>query len=223
MITNRGEQRLSETLETLRAKEMPRAVKKRQNTRVRQKQIVNAVRKLITKYGSEHITVRRIAKEIGISEGAIYRHFKSKRDILFLLVDDIEHNLMEEIDKSYAESAGRLRILDNMLRNHLSSIEQRKGLSFHVIAEIVSLGDRRLNRKIFEILNKYFDRIKQVLSEGIKTSEIRADIDLDTTATLFFGMIQGLVTIWTLSHYQFSLERKYVPLWNLMREAIGAH
>jgi len=67
---------------------MPKTVKKRQNTFVRQKQIVNAVRRLITKYGSEQITVRRIAKEIGISEGSIYRHFKCKRDILLLLVRD---------------------------------------------------------------------------------------------------------------------------------------
>jgi AcrR family transcriptional regulator len=200
---------------------MPRAVRKRQNTLVRQKQIVDAVRKLITRYGSEQITVRRIAKEIGISEGAIYRYFKSKRDILLLLVADVEDNLLREIDRSYADGTSLLRILDTMLRNHLSSIEQRKGLSFHVIAEIVSLGDKKLNKRISEILNKYFDRLKDVLAEGIKTAEIRPDIDLNTTAILFFGMIQGLVTIWTLNQYGFSLEQKYVPLWNLMREAIG--
>lgn len=200
---------------------MAKKSKKRQNTLVRRKQIVNAVRRLITKYGSEHITVRRIAKEIGISEGAIYRHFKSKRDILLLLVDYIEDNLIRDIEESHAADASQLEILDSMLRNHLSSIAQRMGVSFHVIAEIVSLGDRRLNNKISHMLSNYLARIKDILAEGIKTGEIRKDIDLDTTATLFFGMIQGLVTIWTLSHYNFSLEQKYLPLWNLMREAVS--
>lgn len=200
---------------------MPKTLKKRQNTLVRRKQIVNAVRRLITKYGSEHITVRRIAKEIGISEGAIYRHFKCKRDILLLLVDYIEDNLIRDIEQSHVAGATQLEILDNMLRNHLSSIEQRMGVSFHVIAEIVSLADRKLNNKISHMLSNYLARIKDILAEGIKTGEIRKDIDLDTTATLFFGMIQGLVTIWTLSHYNFSLEQKYLPLWNLMREAVS--
>jgi AcrR family transcriptional regulator len=200
---------------------MRKTVKKRQNTLVRRKQIVNAVRKLITKYGSEHITVRRIAKETGISEGTIYRHFKCKRDILLLLVDYIEDNLIRDIEHSHAPCATQLEILDSMLRNHLSSIEQRMGISFHVIAEIVSLGDRKLNNKISHMLANYLARIKDILAEGIKTGEIRKDIDLDTTATLFFGMIQGLVTIWTLSHYNFSLEQKYLPLWNLMREAVS--
>lgn len=200
---------------------MRKTAKKRQNTLLRRKQIVNAVRKLITKYGSEHITVRRIAKEIGISEGAIYRHFKCKRDILLLLVDYVEDNLIRDIEHSHAAGTTQLEILDSMLRNHLSSIEQRMGISFHVIAEIVSLGDRKLNKKISHMLSNYLAGIKDILAEGIKTGEIRKDIDLDTTATLFFGMIQGLVTIWTLSHYNFSLEQKYLPLWNLMREAVS--
>ncbi len=72
----------------------------RENTQVRRKQIVAAARKLIVKYGSEHITVRRIAKEIGVSEGAIYRHFKSKTDVLSLMVDDIEETLIGDVEKN---------------------------------------------------------------------------------------------------------------------------
>ena len=64
---------------------MPKIVRKRQNTVLRRKQIIETLRKIIIKYGSEHVTVRRLAKEIGVSGGAIYRHFKSKREILLFL------------------------------------------------------------------------------------------------------------------------------------------
>ena len=46
---------------------MPRRIQKRQNTLLRRKQIIDALRKLIIEYGSENVTVRRIAKEIGSS------------------------------------------------------------------------------------------------------------------------------------------------------------
>ena len=62
----------------------------------RREQIVNAARKLVIKCGSENVTVRRIAQEVGVSEAAIYRHFKSKRDILYLLVESIEINLISD-------------------------------------------------------------------------------------------------------------------------------
>ena len=45
--------------------------------------------------GSEHITMKGIASEVGISEAAIYRHFNEKRDILLLLVDDVGANLLK--------------------------------------------------------------------------------------------------------------------------------
>ena len=132
---------------------MPRKIQKRQGTVLRRTQIINALRKLVIKFGSEHVTVRRIAKEIGISEGAIYRHFKSKKEILSFLVDYIEENLTEDIEKS-RHNEKMMDLLENVLKNHFSSMAQRKGVSFLVIAEIISLGDKKLNKKIFDVLNK---------------------------------------------------------------------
>src|SRR3990170_213485 len=106
--------------------------RKYQDTLARQSQIVVAARKLIVKYGSEHVTIRRIAKEVGISEAAIYRHFKSKRDILFLLVDHIENELLSDFTTVGAEEHSALDVLDRMLKGHISAIEQRRGVSFQI-------------------------------------------------------------------------------------------
>lgn len=201
---------------------MPRKVTKRQSTFLRRKQIINSLRKLIIKYGSENVTVRRIAKEIGVSEAAIYKHFKSKKEILGFLVDYIEENLIGDIEKSDHHN-NILELLENIMRNHLSSIEQRKGVSFLVIAEIISLGDKKLNKKIFDVLNKYIGHIKDILLKGVKTGEIKQDINLDTAAIVFFSMIQGLVSIWYLSDYNFTLEQKYISSWKFFREAIRNH
>ena len=59
---------------------------KREKTRFRQKQIAAAVAKLIVKLGGEHVTIKNIALEIGLSEAAIYRHFLDKRAIYIFLI-----------------------------------------------------------------------------------------------------------------------------------------
>ena len=199
---------------------MPKKMKKRRNTEVRRRQIVDAARELIIKYGSEHITGRRIAKEIGITEGAISRHFKSKRDILSFLIEDVEANLVADIEREMTSGATPLQVIDNTMKSHISSIEQRRGVTFLVIAEIISLGDKKLNRQASEVLNRYTGRIRDILSEGVKSGEIRDDVAPETAAVLLSATIQGLVNLWALSNYSFSLEESYLSLWRMLREVV---
>ncbi len=172
------------------------------------------------KYGSEHITVRRIAKEIGVSEGALYRHFKSKSDILYLMIERIEEDLVGDLKKISSSDNTPLQMLDESLRNHVSAIEQRKGVSFQVIAEIISLGDERLNKQMSTVLDSHIGRIREILENGIKSGELRKDIDPGITATLIAATLQGLVNRWALSNYSFNLEEEYLPVWDMLRQAI---
>ena len=135
-------------------------IQRHKTTSVRKEQIVNAAKKLIIKHGSENLTVRAIANEVGLSEGALYRHFKSKRDILSLLADTIESDLLGDIKVNDVEGESYSKILDSILRGHLSAIKQRQGISFQVIAMFISFGDKKLNGRLSEIINKYLKRLK---------------------------------------------------------------
>jgi len=196
--------------------------KKRENTEVRQQQIVDAAGTLIFKYGSEHLTVKRIAEEVGISEAAIYRHFKSKKSIISFLLSHIEEALLRDISpESVGAGPVTLDTVENIIRTHFSKISMRKGISFQVIAEIISLGDRTLNKQPSQAIHRYIFRLKELLTEGVRDGAVRQDIDLDAAATLLFALIQGLVNIWALSEGSFKLIEKYTSLWQIYREAVS--
>jgi AcrR family transcriptional regulator len=195
-------------------------VQKRRSTAIRKQQIIDAARKLIIKKGSEHLTVRAMAKEVGLTEAAIYRHFKSKREILSFLMNHIMDTMLHDVERTAIENSPSLDTIDQALKQHLSEIEQRKGMSFQIIAEIISLGDKKLNKDVYEKLNVYIDRLKHLLSEGVRSGSVKEDIDLEASALLLFGMIQGLANIWALSGYSFDLSEKYESLWAVYRQAI---
>ena len=201
---------------------MSKIIQKRENAETRRKEIIDAARKLIIRYGIEKLTLKRVAIEVGISEAAIYRHFKNKRDVLFLLVDHIEENLMGDVERGRAniDNHNNLEIIENIFKSHMSGTEQRKGISYLVIAEIISLGDKKLNERVTNILNKYMGCIKDVILEGIKCGEIKENLNVETAVTVYFGMIQGLISIWTLSDHDFRLDQKYISMWDFFREAI---
>jgi len=192
----------------------------RKDTLIRQREIILAARKLIVKYGSENVTIRRMAEEINVSEGAIYKHFKSKRDILSFLIDDIEQTMIGDIDKYYHGEVKSIEVLENIIIQHISAIEQRRGVGFQVIAEIISLGDKKLNKKIYEVIRKYNTRIKDILEQSLKEGIIRSDIDINVTAQMFFSVTQGLVNLWALSQYSFDLVAEFKSTWTIFLKAI---
>lgn len=194
--------------------------KKRQRTEIRKKQIVDAARKLIFKKGSEHVTIRGLAKEVGISEAAIYRHFKSKRDILSFLADHIIEILLQDLGNIEEGTMTSLSVVESKLKNHFSSIEQRKGMTFLVLAEIISFGDKKLNRQVAKNIQQYLLRLEELLTEAERAGLVRKDIDLRDAALLLFGMIQGLIDIWALSNFNFDLDEKYSSLWSVFRRGV---
>lgn len=197
-------------------------VTKRKKTEVRQQQIIEAAAKLIFKYGSEHLTVKRIAAEVGISEAAIYRHFTSKKSILSFLLIHIEEVLIRDISQERINAEPvTLDTIEEIIGKHFSTIELRKGISFQVIAEIISLGDRKLNKQASQAIGRYISHLQELLSNGVRDGAIRKDIDLEASATLLFTLIQGLVNIWALSNSSFKLTEKYASLWRIYRDAMA--
>jgi len=185
----------------------------RETTEERRRQIVRAARKITAAKGMQMLTIREIAKEVGISEGDVYRHFPSKKDIIVLLIDDIEKTLLETVERAAAEKSGALESLGNVLKSHLSYVEQRRGISLIVISETVRLADKNLRRRMFEVINRYLNAIEGLLARGVQSGEIRQDVDLGTAALTFFALIHAAVTLWALSNSSYSLAKKNKLLW----------
>ena len=190
---------------------MPRV---RSSTEERQRQIIDAARKIIATRGMEDLRIRDLAKEVGISEAAIYRHFLSKKDILLWLIDDIERTLLDTVDRAASEKSEPLESLENVLKAHLSYVEQRRGVSLIVISETLRLADKSLGKRMFEVVNRYLSRIEELLVQGVERGQISQEIDLSTAALTFFAIIHTTVTLWALSNSAFSLAQRHKPLWD---------
>lgn len=173
----------------------------------RQKEIVDSARRIIIKKGMECLTVREIARDLKITDGALYRHFKSKKAIVALLIDDIEETLLNTIKRAANKHADPLLKLKAVFLSHLSYVEQRRGVSFVIINEVLSIKDKGLQKKMFKVLNAYLKMINDILTEGIKSGKFRKRLSVEASSIMFFGSIQSLVTFWSLSGHRVSLSK----------------
>ena len=168
----------------------------RQKTLVRQHQIIEAARNLIAAKGMDGVTIDAIADEVGLTEGAIYRHFASKHQILSLLVDDIERSLLDTVESAQTEGASAVDSLEHILDAHLSDVEGHRAVSFIVIAEAMGFDGTTLAPKVSLMFTRYLELIQAVLDRGIREGSIRPDINANAAATTFFGLIQSTATLW---------------------------
>jgi len=144
-----------------------------------------------------------------VTNGALYRHFKSKNEIIGLLIDDIEETLLTTIQEAANRYADPLQKLESIFLSHLSYAEQIKGTSFIVINQVSGLKDEHLKTKMFRVFNKYLITIKGIVDQGVETGIFRKDLDSTSASIVFFGSIQSMVTLWCLSGYKLSLKKSY--------------
>lgn len=176
----------------------------------RQRGIAECARRIIVTKGIERLTIREIAKDLNLTDGALYRHFKSKNEIINLLIEDIEDTLLNTIEKA-AKKANNPQIkLMNIFLSHISYAEQRKGVTFIVINETLNLQDKILRNKMSNIIQKYLKKIEEILMDGVLSEKFRKNIDTTSASIAFFGMVQSLVTVWALSGYKYSLSNKHI-------------
>lgn len=192
----------------------------RRRTTIRRQQIVDIIRNIISSKGIEYVTISEIASRIGTSKTAIYRHFKNKRDILSLLIDNIEETLMEALDKAMV-SEDPVQNLKNVLLAHLTYARERRETSFIVIMGAMQFSDTFVRKKISLLIQKYLRKIEKILTSAIKLGLIKKDINPRISTIAFLGLIQSTVTVWSYKNFNFVPKRIHAELWNIYWQGIG--
>lgn len=168
------------------------------------------------------LTTKALAKAAGITEGAIYRHFRSKHEILLGLIDEIEESLLEIAEKAKEASDSPLQTLENLLREHLSSAERRRGVTFVVIAEVLR-SDGALRKRMQAVLERYLTMVDGLLDRAVRVGQASPTIDRWAAALAFFGLVQATITLWRFADEDLPVAGRYRVLWQVYYQGIATH
>ncbi len=194
----------------------------RQNTIVRRRQIVEAARNLIASKGMEGVTIDAIAEAVGLREGAIYRHFVSKQQILLHLIDDMERNLLDMVGEAQLGAGPPLEKLERIMVAHLTYTDSERAVSFIVIAEAIAFEGIGLRSRVSAMLQRYMDSIQQVLQQGAEEGSLPPDLDVEAAAATFLALIQSTAIFRALADYTWSMAEWRSRVWRIYVAGLGA-
>lgn len=160
----------------------------RESTEKRQEQIKKAVLNLISEEGLHNVSTRKLAKKIGLTEGAIFRHFATKRDIIKSIMDDVADGLVGSLRSIVLSPAKSEEKLFNYLCNNVKYLKENKGITILLFSEATHLGDKELKAKLNEILDEQKQFIIKIIKDGIAEGVWSKAVVPEDFAMIYMGI-----------------------------------
>jgi AcrR family transcriptional regulator len=160
----------------------------RESTDIRQEQIKKAVLEIIAEEGLHNLSTRKLAKRIGLTEGAIFRHFTSKRDIIKGIMDDVASDLINSLRNVVTSPVKTEEKLYNYLCKNVKYLKENRGITILLFSEATHLGDRELKDKLNQILSEQKQFIIKMVKDGIVEGIWNKKVNPEDVAMLYMGI-----------------------------------
>ena len=154
---------------------------------------VEAVIALAAEQNPGEITTAAIAKHMGLTQGALFRHFPSKDAILQAVMEWVAERLLARVDKAAQAAASPLAALEAIFMTHIDFIAQHPGVPRMLFGELQRAVDTPAKMMARTMLDRYGKRLSALIEQGKAQGELAAEINTAAAVTLFIGAIQGLV------------------------------
>jgi len=157
----------------------------------RRREILDAAREVFAAKGYESASMAEIAARVGIVEGALYKHFASKRELLFEATRHFYEPLLERTRQQLSGVRGTRNRLRFVIGRQLESFVEHPDVCRLIIHEIRPHGDyarsvvRDLNREAASLL-------LQILEEGRQEGLLREDVSPALVRDVVFGGVEHL-------------------------------
>jgi TetR/AcrR family transcriptional regulator len=154
---------------------------------------VEAVIELAASTNPGEITTTAIATRMGLTQGALFRHFPSKDAIIEAVIGWVAEQLMARVHAAADSSPSPLAALEAVFLAHLQFVVAHPGVPRIVFGQLQYADQTLAKQVVHTMLQRYGQRVAALLADAQARNEVDPALDLNAATTLFIGTIQGLV------------------------------
>lgn len=171
----------------------------------RQLEIIESAGKILTVSGVSGLTIKNLAKEMSFSESAIYRHFKSKEEIIVAMLDYIASSL----DKRYQNiDVSNLNPEEKLIINFETQFAFFKEKP-HFVAAVFTEGfmeeNHRINQTILKIMNQKVTHLLPIFKEGQDQNIFTNEISTEELMHIVMGAVRLQMFKWRVAKFEFDI------------------
>ena len=174
---------------------------------------------LFAQHGYAAVSMRQIAKEVGVQAGALYNYTPDKQSLLFELMFEHMDTLLKARREQGSATLPPMQALEEFVRFHIRFHIEKPDEVFIAYMELRALESGNFAR-IEALRRDYENELEGILQRGIESGDFALDdARLATFAAL--SMLTGVNT-WYRAGGRLSLAEVETIYWNMVRRAVVA-
>ena len=187
---------------------------------LRRAETVATVIELAAAHDPAVMTTGQIAAAMGVSQGALFRHFPDKMAIWTAVLEWTCGELNHRFD--VLPDSPPLTRLEAMLAAHVDFVIEQPGVPRILFGELQRAGDTPTKAIARQLMAGYRTRVARELHAAREAGDIAGDADVEAATVLFLAMVQGMV-MQGLAIDDFSaMPILACRLFSLFRQSLGA-
>jgi TetR/AcrR family fatty acid metabolism transcriptional regulator len=166
--------------------------------------ILNSAKQLFAENGFLKTTVADICRQAGLSEAALYEYFKGKEDLLLAIPDLWVSQLLIDLEDQMFGIRGAF----NKLRKYIWWMYRRiedSPLDAKVVYLHLKTNASFMETPVYTNVKTLYHYLIDIFEEGIRSGEMRPDLDPIGARTIVVGTMDHTVTRWLLNNMSYSL------------------
>ena len=188
----------------------------------RRAQIIGATLALLAELPLHQVTTRRIARRIGVSQPALFRHFRSRDGLLLAAVAHTRGELEGLAEGLLREAPSAFEGLRALARGLLAHVEAQPGVPRLLMSPDVTLApsDDPVRLALRGLVAMQRALVAALVGQAVTEGALEEDVDPVRAATGFVSLVQGAVLQWQLEGRGGSLADEAAPLMALWLDGV---
>lgn len=162
-------------------------------TETRQAEIVAAALRLAQTNSPAAITTNDLARALGLSQGALFKHFASKDAIWLAAMVWVAEHLLGSLNVAAQQASTPLEALQSVFDAHVDFCVTHPGVPRVIFHELHQPVDSPIKQVVRNLMQGYQQLLLRLLDEAVLCGDAAQNLDSPAAAAQFVGMVQGLV------------------------------
>lgn len=196
----------------------PKIIMPKKSVKERQQQVLEVLIGLLNAdNGLQRVTTKRLAEAVGVSEGALYRYFPSKKEMYEALFSNIEAALTSHINQVTRKETSTEARVKGILYTFLDFIGKNPGVARILSGHALMFEDESLKQPV----NKFFDALEFQLANILQMSKLREGKTFAcgerALANFLINFCEGQCARLVRSNFRYDQNRNFDVQWSLIK------